>query len=41
LRRLCGRHPEAVADEVLADLDQFTDGAPRHDDQTLIVLRVR
>ena len=41
LRSLCGRDPEAVADEVLADLDQFTNGAPRHDDQTLIALRVR
>jgi sigma-B regulation protein RsbU (phosphoserine phosphatase) len=41
LRRLCGRHPEAVADQILADLDEFTGGAARQDDQTLIVLRVR
>jgi len=41
LRRLCGRHPDEVADEVLADLDKFTNGTPRQDDQTLIALRVR
>ncbi|MGD0438574.1 MAG: SpoIIE family protein phosphatase [Bryobacteraceae bacterium] len=41
LRRLCGRHPEEVADEILADLDKFSGGAARQDDQTLIVLRVR
>ena len=34
-------HPEAVADEILADLDEFTGGAPTADDQTLIVLKVR
>ena len=41
LRRLCGKGPEVVADQILADLDEFANGAPRFDDQTLIVLRVR
>ena len=41
LRRLCGKDPEVVADQILADLDEFANGVPRFDDQTLIVLRVR
>jgi sigma-B regulation protein RsbU (phosphoserine phosphatase) len=41
LRRLCGKAPEVVADQILADLDEFAAGAPRFDDQTLIVLKVR
>jgi len=41
LRSLCGRHPDHVADGILADLDQFSEGVPIHDDQTLIVLRVK
>jgi phosphoserine phosphatase RsbU/P len=41
LRRLCGKSPKEVADGILADLDKFTDGAPVHDDQTLIVLKVQ
>jgi phosphoserine phosphatase RsbU/P len=40
LKRLCGKDPEVVADQILADLDEFADGAPRFDDQTLIVLKV-
>jgi len=40
LRRLCGKGPEVVADQILADLDEFADGVPRFDDQTLIVLKV-
>ncbi len=40
LKRLCGKDPEVVADQILADLDGFADGAPRFDDQTLIVLKV-
>ena len=40
LRRLCGKDPEIVADQILADLDEFADGVPRFDDQTLIVLKV-
>jgi sigma-B regulation protein RsbU (phosphoserine phosphatase) len=41
LRRLCGKNPEVVADHILADLDEFANGTPRFDDQTLIVLKVR
>ncbi len=41
LKRLCGEGVEAVADGILADLDEFAAGAPRFDDQTLIVMRVR
>jgi len=41
LRTLCGKDPAVVADQILADLDEFTNGAPRFDDQTLIVLKVR
>ena len=41
LRRTYGKKPGEVADAILADLDAFQDGAPTHDDQTLIVLRVR
>jgi sigma-B regulation protein RsbU (phosphoserine phosphatase) len=41
MKRLCGEKPGVVADEILADLDQFADGTPRFDDQTLISLRVR
>ena len=41
LRRLCGKNPEVAADQILEDLDRFSDGAPRFDDQTLIVLKVR
>jgi sigma-B regulation protein RsbU (phosphoserine phosphatase) len=40
LRRMCGKSPEEVADGILNDLDIFTNGAPVHDDQTLIVLKV-
>jgi sigma-B regulation protein RsbU (phosphoserine phosphatase) len=41
LRQLCGRSPNEVADQLLADLDKFSDGAPTLDDQTLIVIKVR
>jgi sigma-B regulation protein RsbU (phosphoserine phosphatase) len=41
LRRVCGKAPEVVADQIFADLDQFASGVPRFDDQTLIVLKVR
>lgn len=41
LRRLGGKNAPAVADGILADLDQFSAGAPMNDDQTMIVLRVR
>jgi sigma-B regulation protein RsbU (phosphoserine phosphatase) len=41
LRRLCGQSAQSVADQILADLDQFTAGAPAFDDQTMLVLKVR
>jgi sigma-B regulation protein RsbU (phosphoserine phosphatase) len=41
LLRQCGKDPEQVADGILADLATFTGDTPMHDDQTLIVLRVR
>jgi sigma-B regulation protein RsbU (phosphoserine phosphatase) len=41
IRQLCGRDPETVADQILADLAEFTGDAPMNDDQTLVVLRVR
>jgi len=41
LRRFCGKHPDEVADGILADLDEFANGVPIHDDQTLVVLRVQ
>jgi len=41
LRRLCGKSAEVVADHLLADLDEFTAGAPTFDDQTMLVLKVR
>lgn len=41
LRRQCGKDPEIVADAILKDLAEFTDGIPLQDDQTMIVLRVR
>jgi phosphoserine phosphatase RsbU/P len=41
LRHVCGKSPDYVADHILADLDEFTAGAPRHDDQTMVILKVR
>lgn len=41
LRRVCGQSAQTVADQILADLDQFTAGAPAFDDQTMLVLKVR
>jgi phosphoserine phosphatase RsbU/P len=41
LRRLCGTDPQSVADQILADLDEFSAGAAMQDDQTLVVLKVR
>ena len=32
--------PEEIADRILQDFDQFSDGAPAFDDQTLIVVKV-
>ena len=41
LKKACQLPVEELADEILRDLDQFTDGAPTFDDQTLIVMKVR
>jgi phosphoserine phosphatase RsbU/P len=41
LRKLCGKPPETVATHILADLDAYQSDAPTHDDQTLVVLKVR
>jgi len=41
LRKLCGKPPETVATEILADLDLYQADAPTHDDQTLVVIKVR
>ncbi len=41
LRRFCDLSVQAMADRILADLDQFTAGAPAFDDQTMLLLRVR
>jgi len=39
--KLCGKEPEIVADSILSDLAKFTGATPMHDDQTMIVMRVR
>ena len=36
----CGLPAQEIADGMLADLEQFREGRPVHDDQTVIVLRV-
>lgn len=41
IRRLCGNDPQTVADQILADLDEFSTGTRMYDDQTLVVLKVR
>ncbi|MFY9826393.1 MAG: PP2C family protein-serine/threonine phosphatase [Thermoanaerobaculia bacterium] len=40
LARHVGRGPEATRDGVLGDVARFTAGAPREDDQTVLVLRL-
>jgi hypothetical protein len=40
LRRHAAGGPAALRDGVLADLERFTAGAPREDDQTILVLRL-
>jgi len=40
LRRHAAAGPAALRDGVLADLERFTAGAPREDDQTILVLRL-
>ena len=41
MKRLYTKSAEDVADGILSDLDIVTNGAPVHDDQTLIVLKVQ
>jgi sigma-B regulation protein RsbU (phosphoserine phosphatase) len=41
LRTLCGKPVETVATQILAGLDAYQSDAPTHDDQTLVVLKVR
>jgi sigma-B regulation protein RsbU (phosphoserine phosphatase) len=41
MKRSYTKSAEQVADGILADLDIFSNGAPVHDDQTLIVLKVQ
>jgi sigma-B regulation protein RsbU (phosphoserine phosphatase) len=41
LRKLCDKPPETIATQILADLDAFKSDAPTHDDQTMLVLKVR
>jgi sigma-B regulation protein RsbU (phosphoserine phosphatase) len=41
LKKSWGSGVEAIADEILKSLDDFTSGAPAFDDQTMLVLKVR
>jgi sigma-B regulation protein RsbU (phosphoserine phosphatase) len=41
MRKACGKPVEAIATQILADLDAYTSDAPRFDDQTLVVMKVR
>jgi phosphoserine phosphatase RsbU/P len=41
VRKLCDKPPETIATQILADLDAFKSDAPTHDDQTLVILKVR
>jgi phosphoserine phosphatase RsbU/P len=41
LQKLCGKSPEMVATQILADLDAYKSGAATFDDQTLVVMKVR
>jgi sigma-B regulation protein RsbU (phosphoserine phosphatase) len=40
LRKLCGKPPEAIATNILADLDAYKSDAATFDDQTLVVIKV-
>jgi sigma-B regulation protein RsbU (phosphoserine phosphatase) len=40
LRKQCDDSPDKIANGILTDLDEFTDGTPVSDDQTLIVMKV-
>jgi len=41
LSKLCGKTPEIIATHILSDLDAYKSDAPTHDDQTLVVMKVR
>jgi sigma-B regulation protein RsbU (phosphoserine phosphatase) len=41
MRKACGKPVEAIATQILADLDVYTSDAARFDDQTLVVMKVR
>ena len=41
LERKWAASPAEIADAVIADVDRFAAGAPRNDDQTLLVMKVR
>ncbi len=40
LRRTCALPPVTVADEILREIDNYSQGVPRHDDQTLVVMKI-
>jgi sigma-B regulation protein RsbU (phosphoserine phosphatase) len=40
VKRVCESEPRQIADEILADLDEFTEGRRRFDDQSILALRV-
>ncbi|MEM8962558.1 MAG: PP2C family protein-serine/threonine phosphatase [Acidobacteriota bacterium] len=40
LRRHAGGSPEEVRDAIMSEVEAFTRGAPREDDQTILVLRI-
>ena len=40
LKKLCDLPVEQIADELLRDVDVFTDGAPAFDDQTIVVMKI-
>lgn len=41
LQKMCAKPPGVIADHILADVERFKSDAPTHDDQTLVVIRVR
>lgn len=41
LQKLCAKPPGVIADYILADVERFKSDAPTHDDQTLVVIKVR
>ncbi len=41
LQKLCMKSPDVMADAILADFDHYKSDAPTHDDQTLVVVKVK